>query len=575
MRLWLALTPLAAALAQPPNFVADRVLPSGGSRPTKLAPGMPVSIYGDRLGPIASCTGNADTTRRETPSPARPRQSHVETLIFPTELCGVQVFLAGRPAGILYVSDTQINFKVPQETPVEGEAELKVVFRGQEHSVKLPVGLDNVAISLDQPAHSGGPVWLRIDPPLGWQDTVRYPVRIQPWEFGCQEIEVRRNGQPLPRIAVRPGDGGISMGLICGTIGIVGHPATHTGRLPIHLQYRFDQPGVYEVRYTSRQEPSHEILFRSDWTRINILPADVKGTPAPPMPNDPADVLSDWLPNQLGDTSAAALDAVIQCLYHPEPTVRHYAAAALLYWSEKDVRPRLTAEYLSRGPSDVVVDSVLQNQPDLLARAVPYLRSNDPVLLRGAVIAVRDPRRQATPPVEDAMLDAAEHIIRIADEQTVTDYVAALGTLKDNRASTLLWDLIRRGVATEQARIAITWRKNPADLPRLAAALEGSGQSDRLNREMASLPYALHNSYGEAALPYLESAVRDSHYVFVRTNCARELILAGRHSGFAFVADAIANNQFYKAEMTEFVRQQFPDLRGADEAAILAFLSKR
>ena len=41
-----AFAPLAFALAQPPTFAADRVLPSGGSRPTTLAPGMAISIYG-------------------------------------------------------------------------------------------------------------------------------------------------------------------------------------------------------------------------------------------------------------------------------------------------------------------------------------------------------------------------------------------------------------------------------------------------------------------------------------------------------------------------------------------------
>jgi hypothetical protein len=46
MRLCLAFAPLAFALAQPPTFAADRVLPSGGSRPTTLAPGMAISIYG-------------------------------------------------------------------------------------------------------------------------------------------------------------------------------------------------------------------------------------------------------------------------------------------------------------------------------------------------------------------------------------------------------------------------------------------------------------------------------------------------------------------------------------------------
>jgi hypothetical protein len=537
---------------------------------------MLVSIYGEHLGPTLSCTGNADTTRRETPAPTRQRQSFAETLIFPTELCGVQVFLAGRAAGILYVSDTQINFKVPQDSPLEGEAELKVVFRDQEHSVTVRAGMDNVALSLDRPAHAEGAVWLRIEPPFGWSDQVRYPIQIEPWDFGCRDIEVRRNGQPPPRIVVRSGIGGVLGGNPCGGIGIPGHAATHTGRLPIHLQYRFDQPGAYEVRYTERDFFRREIIQQSEWTRITILPADPRPAATPPMPLDPADVLSDWLPNQLGNTSASNLDAVVRCLYHPESIVRRFAAAALRYWTEDEVRRHLTASYLSQGPSDVIVDDPIQLSPELLVKAAPYLQSSDRVLLRGAVrAATRLQWKQPTPAMEQAMLDAAEHIVRTADEQTVTEYVAALGSVKDDRGKKLLWDLVSRGVATEQALIAITWRKDLGDLPRLSAILEGPLREDKMNRQLSSLPYALRNSYGRAALPYLETALKNSRSVWILESCARELILAGRHSGFAFAVDAITTNKTYKLELLQFIRGQFPELRNAGESEVLAFLSKR
>jgi hypothetical protein len=98
---------------------------------------------------------------------------------------------------------------------------------------------------------------------------------------------------------------------------------------------------------------------------------------------------------------------------------------------------------------------------------------------------------------------------------------------------------------------------------------------DPLNTELASLPYALRNAYGAAALPALENALKKSGYVRVRTNCARELIVENRPSGFAFVADTIERNRFYKREMIEFVRECFPELRGADETAVLASLKRR
>jgi hypothetical protein len=92
---------------------------------------------------------------------------------------------------------------------------------------------------------------------------------------------------------------------------------------------------------------------------------------------------------------------------------------------------------------------------------------------------------------------------------------------------------------------------------------------------LASLPYSLHNAYGAAALPVLENALKNSGYIWVRTNCARELIVENRPSGFAFVADAIEKDRFYKREMIQFVRDRFPELRDADDAAVLAFLKRR
>ena len=565
MRFWLTLIPLAAAIAQPPTFTAGRVLPSGSSRPAKLTPGMLTSIYGEHLGPAQPCTSTMD--------PA--------TLAYPTELCGVRVLLAGRAAGLLYASEKQINFQVPPDSLTDGEAELKVITRGGSHSVKLPAGRETTSLSLDVPARVGGPVWLRIDPPARWGDTVRYPVQIEPWNFGCHDIEVSRNGQLLPRIAIRLNGPRVFVGLPCGTIGVPGNSATHTGRLPIHLLYRFDRPGIYEVRYTFRNMPGPQgtpvnTALRSDWTPIHILPTAGETRAARPMPHDPADILADYLPGLLSAPNSAAWNAVVECLYHPEQTVRSYAAAALGYWPESEVRLRLSQIYATRGPSDVVVAAALSTAPGLLERAAPYLQSTDPVLLRGAVAAARELLRQRpSPAMESALLAAAGHIERTADPQTLVDYTAVLGGVKDHRASALLWDFVDRRVSEGQALIAITWRKDPADLARLSAALEGSPRSDEHSRDAASLPYAMRNSYGEAALPYLETALRNSHYVWVRLNCAEELILAGRRAGFLFAADAIAHNQPYKLELLQFLRDRFPETRGAPESQVLDFLERR
>jgi hypothetical protein len=84
------------------------------------------------------------------------------------------------------------------------------------------------------------------------------------------------------------------------------------------------------------------------------------------------------------------------------------------------------------------------------------------------------------------------------------------------------------------------------------------------------LPYAFYHSYGDAALPVLESVLQKTVYVFVQTNCAEQLVLAGRESGFAFIAQAIEQHRYYSAEMARFVQDRFPELRGADESQNLS-----
>jgi len=185
-----------------PAFRADRVLPSGGDRSVQLVPGMLVSIYGTDLGPQQGCTGQADTHRRERPSPLRHDQAFVETLIYPKEICGVQVIFGETPAGLLYVQESQINFKVPQESPMEGTALLRVVYNGRSSAaVGMRLGFETATLSLEQPARVNGPVWIHIQAPSfpSFGD-VQYPVRVQPADFGCHQVEVRSDGIMMPRI---------------------------------------------------------------------------------------------------------------------------------------------------------------------------------------------------------------------------------------------------------------------------------------------------------------------------------------------------------------------------------------
>jgi hypothetical protein len=507
-----------------------------------------------------------------------------DTTVYPRELCAVQAFVGTEPAGLLYVQQKQINFKVPQNIPLQGTVELRVVFQGRSSgSVPLEVGADRPKLSLEGVARVGGPVWIRVELPYGF-GAIAYPGGDPPLDFGCNQVELRRNGTPLKRTSLVSRGGFIGPGNGCGNdLAYPGYPRLHSGRLPLHLQYRFDEAGVYEVRYARLNNIfALEIRTQSDWTKIDILPAR---PPVPRVaPQDPSEILSDYLPSILGFPNPATLSVVVEYLYHPDVMVLRYAAAALDWWPEAEVEHRLAEAIRTRGPSDVMMRRFGRRPaPDLIDPILPYLQSDNPVLLRGALLGLgwllrtdtdRKPGGVETR-AESAILAATEHVVKIGGPEMVSNLAVTLSVVRNDRARDVLWSFVDRGVGREQSLIVIAWRKDVRDLPRLASLLTAPASGDPLKAELASLPYALRNSYGDAALPYLEEGLQRSGYVFVRTSCARELVLAGRKAGFAFVAESIEGNARYKQEMVQFIRDSFPEIKGADEGALLVFVKGR
>lgn len=566
-----------------PYFTADRVLPFDSARSTPLSPGMILSIYGDDLGPEQSCQGWADEHHTETPNPAVPRQGLMNRLIYPTELCGVQVFIAEEPAGLLYVQAKQINFKVPQNVPLEGKGELKVVFQNQANTpVVVPLGMEKPKLTVEGVARVGSPLWIDVDMPYGWGSVV-YPVSEEPNDFGCSRFEVRHNGVALLPIRLALGTFFMRRGNFCSNgMTFAGHPPMHAGRLPLHLMYRFDKPGVYEVRYTRLSMSDSEAPIRSEWKSIQVLAPQ----PAPgraQSQTDPAEILSDSLPSVLGFSDAAGLSIVSGYLYHPDAHVRRYAAASLGYWDKKEVADQIARLIRAKGPSDVMVRRDISLTPDLLDSMLPYLESENPVLSHGSIFAIAGilaKEHDALPAgveayAERALVAAIEKAVQTAGEQTVNSLVVALGQLHGEASRNALWDFIELRVAFGQSLIAITWRKDTRDLALLGPMLESPVTGDPLSGEFSSLPYALSRAYGAAAVPYLESAMKNSEYVSVQTNCARELILLGRPAGFAFVAQAIELHRSYRWDMILFLRGQFPELQDSGEDAIAAFAKHR
>ncbi len=327
--------PLVRASAAP-EFTAEGVVGRGAVTPRLLAPGAGLSIYGHNLG----------TTGGGCAAPRPP---------FPQEICGTQVLIGDQPAELMFVSEKQINFIVPADITEGGRADLRVVWKGESSApVSMAVGYRTTKVYLDQPAYTDMPVWLRVDLPYE-SGTFGYPFILGPAGFGCNVVEVRKDGKPLPLL---PGSdwarhGVTFVGNMCGSYGRSSDPYSD-GRLPLHLLYRFDVPGTYEVRYTMQARPwgsqqEAQVRTRSEWTTIEVLPARTGQREAwleslrqnPPI--DAGKLMTDVLPSLLGNPDQSSFEILRGYLDHPDPSVRKYATNGLSYWPDQFVSDSLPA----------------------------------------------------------------------------------------------------------------------------------------------------------------------------------------------------------------------------------------
>lgn len=79
--------------------------------------------------------------------------------------------------------------------------DIRVIYNGQSsRSLVMKAGFEKTTVMIDGRAYAGMPVWLKIGLPFERTGAVQYPFILGPAGFGCNMVEVRRNGQPLPLI---------------------------------------------------------------------------------------------------------------------------------------------------------------------------------------------------------------------------------------------------------------------------------------------------------------------------------------------------------------------------------------
>lgn len=446
------------------------------------------------------------------------------------------------------------------------------------------------SVALEAPARVGLPVWLKIST----RNDIRYPFYTVPDWHTCYDVEVRKDGKAYPRIQTPPtaiAQAIVFAGNICGGLYLPGK-LQHPGSIPLHVMYRFDQPGVYEVRYVERMPwgvPNGPNLV-SPWTPIEIQAATAAdrvkwlAEASSQAPSDATSLLSGYLPDILGVPDDRSLQLLIPYLNHPDAMVRQYVSYALSYWPGEQASKAVLAGILARGPSEDSArllsfsrEMITAEQTEAAVQAaLPYLKSDSAISLKGAIDVVQwsalGEKSQVNGELKkraaDALIDAEAQVVAVGNRDIANTYAEALGSMKDDRAGKILWSFVERDIAHEQAIIALAWLRSPADLPKLAQmAMPAAAQPG--DSGPGSLPYALRNSYGDAALLYIEEMLQRSPFVFVRTASARELVYSGRPSGFAFIVDAIEQNRAYRGEMVQFLRERFPEIRQGDDAAAL------
>lgn len=567
-----------------PVFTREGILPVWGKRAQSLMPGDLVAIYGRHLAPTGGCA--------QPPPPSGGP--------YPTEFCDTQVTVSGIPAGLLAVLENQINLKIPASAPISGEAAIVVTVRGiRSAQVMVPFGKPKVILSLAGPPYVHMPVWIALDRPYPYYDTL-YPYSLIPENFGGGSFEVRRGGVMLKPLEIRrDGEPMMMNGLLNGSIARADSPR---GRIPVHLQYRFDVPGKYEVRFIgTRLEPDPHRGIRSvqvdesDWTEIEILPYSAAQRrqwiqeQVSKMPSSPGLLMGDVIPGLLALPDELALSAILPELYHPDDQVRRYVAASLTMFDTALLVKELTPLIREKGPTEEIA-RLLDGREDLFVgghqafvAALPsFLNSASPLVRAGVLqylVWEQNHDWGNTPEAQNQrsaiVLKAASAILERGDARLQQLLAEALGSIKTDTSRELLWKMIESGKSEEQSRIALTWIGDSRDLPRLAAILMRADPGDPYGRENSSLAYSLHHAYGDASLPWLRQAAHDTKQIFVRTSCAKELVLANQPDGFEYLLQSMNEMPSFKAEAVQFMRDRFPDLRNAPEDAVLVFLKSR
>ncbi len=447
-------------------------------------------------------------------------------------------------------------------------------------------------IAFEQPVYANMPVWVHVTLPKTTEElrlaqvNLRYPFSTQPWEFHGHTFQVTRDGVPLPmRIDPR------RMGGRDG-VGSVGPPTAPAGRLPLHVLYRFDQPGKYLVRYqyTGLGPPaqSRPVRAESEWTELDVHPffaeqraTWLKGQLAHP-PKDLGLFIGDYLPSLLATPDDRVLAALLAYLHRPDELVQRMAIDGLSYYPDATIRGAIPKTIREQGPTVnlayfIAAGHDLRPAGDQIVTAtLPYLTSKAPSPVAGALqtlVFMENPQwgldAHTKARINAAIWKRMSHPMGFQEHAVLSPLTTFLVFDRSPRARALLWKLSSRPSIREQALINLAWFGDGRDLAKLGALLKTGDPA------VWPLAYQLRRQWGEKATPYLVEGLRSAN-ARTRYQCARELAQAGHREGFAYLRQVLERgDQQSKMQVIMDLTDRFGLPRGAAESQALALLDAK
>ena len=269
----------------------------------------------------------------------------------------------------------------PMPAPIAGTARASEVKASKQKATITVIG----------DAYVEMPIWVHITFPRDRDidnANLRYPFIENPRFAWGHDFEVMQDGQRLPE-REDPDGGAVTLNMPGG--GSCAPPSSPTGRLPLHIFYRFTRPGHYRVRYVQHEQmwtgsytglrtpggaaKPDKLLLTSEWIEVEVKPftlAQRRAWQRERLAHPPGDVgllVGDYLPSLLASPDAEVLPAFLNALYHKDSQVQSFAMGSLCYFGKDTLTRELPKLIKEHGPTPL-----LAYAPELASAAVAVRR---------------------------------------------------------------------------------------------------------------------------------------------------------------------------------------------------------